>query len=278
MFLACPDSVLVAVVRGEWCRGTMPSPPESKTTISAETQPLSLFPAVRDFALHVGAAVAIQTMVFQPFTIPSASMEPGLLVGDYLIVSKFAYGWSRASLPLDPPLREGRLSGRLPDRGDVVVFRRPSSPSDVWIKRVIALPGDHIEIRNGLVIVNGLPLPQTRHGPGLDPDAPLRTVQRVEERQPSGRRYVTFDLGSGQAGDSRAPEVVPEGYLFVMGDHRDNSLDSRWPEEVGVGLLPVENLVGRAEIVVASWHPGAALLKPWTWSDLRSGRFLQRVR
>ncbi len=256
----------------------MPRPLARETPNSAETQPSSAVQAIRDFALAIGAAVLIQTVAFQPFTIPSASMEPGLLVGDYIVVSKFAYGWSRASLPFNPDVAEGRFGGRLPGRGDVVVFRRANSPQEVWIKRVVALPGDCVEIRNGVVIINTRQLPQTRQGPGLDPDAPSSTVQRVEERQPGGRRYVTLDLGADQPGDNRGPIVVPEGYLFVLGDHRDNSLDSRWADDVGVGLLPLENLVGRAEGGVASWYPGAALLKPWTWWDLRSGRFLQPVR
>lgn len=256
----------------------MSSTPECTTPGASKAQQPTAVQTVRDFALIIGAAFAIQTLAFQPFTIPSASMEPGLLVGDYIVVSKFAFGWSRASLPFNPPVAAGRLAGRLPDRGDVVVFRRPGSPQEIWIKRAMALPGDRVEIRNGVVIVNGRSLPQISMGPGLDADAPLRAVERIEEQQPGGRRYVTFDLGPGQPGDDRPPMIVPEGFMFVMGDHRDNSLDSRWPDETGVGLLPLENLVGRAEIVVASWHPGAALLKPWTWLDLRPNRFLERVR
>jgi signal peptidase I len=233
---------------------------------------------VRTVAVGLAAAVAIQTAAFQPFTIPSASMEPGLVVGDYLVVSKFAYGWSRASLPFNPPLPPGRLFERLPKRGDVVVFRRPSNPQETWIKRVIGLPGDTVSVSGGAVTVNGRSLPRRALGPGLDLDAPGRPVDRVEERQPDGRAYVTFDGGSGLAGDDRPAQVVPDGELFVMGDNRDNSLDSRWSPETGVGLLPVTNVVGRAESVVASWKPGAALWKPWTWLSLRPGRFLERIR
>jgi signal peptidase I len=233
---------------------------------------------IRTVAAGLAAAVLIQTVAFQPFTIPSASMEPGLVVGDYLVVSKFAYGWSRASVAFNPPLPPGRLFGRLLARGDVVVFRRPSNPEEVWIKRVIGLPGDQIEVRGGTVIVNGRALPQRALGPGLDLDAPERPVARVEERQPNGRTYVTFDAGSALAGDDRPAQVVPSGQLFVMGDHRDNSLDSRWASDVGVGLLPVTHLVGRAESVVASWTPGAAIYKPWTWFNLRPGRLFQRIR
>ncbi|MBB5745770.1 signal peptidase I [Brevundimonas variabilis] len=253
---------------------TQPFPRKASTP----AQPSTLVPWFRDVGIAVCGALAFQTAVLQPFTIPSASMEPGLVVGDYIVVSKFAYGWSQASLPFDPPLAARRLLGRLPARGDVVVFRRPSRPREIWIKRAIALPGDRVEIRQGEVIVNARPLPQTLLGPGIDVDMPLRPVQRVAEQQPGGRRYVIFEQGPDQPGDDRAPIVVPDGFVFVMGDHRDNSLDSRWPGNVGVGLLPLENIVGRADIVVASWHPGAAIYKPWTWFDLRSGRFLKRIR
>ena len=232
---------------------------------------------VRTVAVALAAAVVIQTVVFQPFTIPSASMEPGLVVGDYLVVSKFAYGWSRASLPFNPPLPSGRLFERLPKRGDVIVFRRPSNPQETWIKRVIGLPGDTVSVSGGVVTVNGQALPQRALGPGLDLDQPGRPVEQIEERQADGRAYVTFDAGPG-SGDDRPAQVVPEGQVFVMGDNRDNSLDSRWSGDVGVGLLPVTNVVGRAEVVVASWKPGAALWKPWTWFNLRPGRIAQRIR
>ncbi len=255
---------------------------QTSDTLLPEAVPApSMRAEVIDMARTIGAALAaallIQTVAFQPFTLPSASMEPGLVVGDYLVVSKFAYGWSRASLPLDPPLPSGRLFERLPERGDVVVFRRPSDPHETWIKRVIGLPGDRIEVVDGTVIVNGAALPQRAIGPGLDLDQPARPVERIEERQANGRAYVTFDGGRGLGGDDRPDQVVPDGQLFVMGDNRDNSLDSRWSPDVGVGLLPVTNLVGRAEIVVASWRPGAALWKPWTWFSLRPGRLLQTI-
>ena len=252
--------------------------PEAAAQIEAPSSINEIVDTVRSVVIALAAPVLIQTAAFQPFTIPSASMEPGLVVGDYLVVSKFSYGWSRASLPFNPPLPSGRLFERLPERGDVVVFRRPSNAQETWIKRVIGLPGDAVQVTDGIVTVNGRPLHQRALGAGLDLDQPGRAVEQVEERQPDGRAYVTFDGGQRLEGDSRPVQVVPEGQLFVMGDNRDNSLDSRWAPDVGVGLLPVTNVVGRAELVVASWKPGAALWKPWTWLNLRSGRLLQPVR
>jgi len=232
----------------------------------------------RTLVLALLLATALQTVLFQPFTIPSSSMEPGLVTGDYIVVRKFAYGWSRASLPFHPPVGAGRLFGRDPARGDVVVFRLPRDPQQTWVKRVIGLPGDRIQVLGGLVFINGRPLPQRAEGLARDHDAPLREVLQIREAQPDGRTWVTYDGGSGQAGDDTGTYVVPAGHYFMMGDNRDNSLDSRWPRELGVGLLPAENIVGKAEMVVASWKPGAALWKPWTWLALQPGRFLRSVR
>ena len=230
----------------------------------------------RTLAVGIAAAVAIQTVLFQPFTIPSSSMEPGLVTGDYIVVSKFAYGWSRASLPFNPPLPGGRLFGRAPTRGDVIVFRRPSAPDQVWVKRLIGLPGDKVQLRGGAVFVNGRAMRQTPLGLTQDHDAPERTVELVRETTGT-RKHLTYDGGPGAPGDDTGPYVVPAGHYFMMGDNRDNSLDSRWPAAVGVGLLPEENILGRAEIVAASWEPGASLFKPWTWVKLQTDRFWKRV-
>ncbi|HWU12391.1 MAG TPA: signal peptidase I [Caulobacter sp.] len=233
---------------------------------------------VRTVGMALAIALVLRVVLFQPFTIPSSSMEPGLVTGDYIVVSKLAYGWSRASLPLNPPLFEGRLLGRMARRGDVVVFRLPRDPSQTWIKRVIGLPGDRVQVRTGQVFVNGRPLPQTPMGLTRDHDAPERPVLAVGERTPDGRAYVTYDGGNEQPGDDTGVYVVPAGQYFVMGDNRDNSLDSRWPRELGVGLLPAENLVGKARFVMVSWRPGASLLKPWTWLDLQFDRLLKPIR
>ena len=254
---------------------TLTSPASPQASPRAKSEMLEI---LRTTLAGLAIALVFRVVLFQPFTIPSSSMEPGLVVGDYIIVSKFAYGWSRASLPFNPPLPAGRLLGGAPKRGDVVVFRLPRDPGQTWIKRVIGLPGDRIRVRGGQVFVNGKPLPQAPMTLVRDHDDPDRPVLEVRERQPDGRSYVTYDGGAGQTGDDTGVYVVPEGRYFMMGDNRDNSLDSRWPRELGVGLLPAENIVGKAELVLASWKPGAAVYKPWTWLNLQWDRFVRPIR
>ena len=238
---------------------------------------------VRTVAIGLAAALTLHAVLFQPFTIPSSSMEPGLVVGDYIVVSKPTYGWGLASLPFSPWVSKDRLFDRQAKRGDVVVFRLPRDPKQTWIKRVIGLPGDRVQITAGQVIVNDQAWPQSSLGPTQDHDAPWRTVEQVRETQPSlnggpGRTYVTYDGGPGHPGDDTGVYVVPTGQYLVMGDNRDNSLDGRFAPDVGVGLLPQGNLVGRAEWVLASWEPGAGLLKPWTWLRVQPDRFFKRIR
>lgn len=222
--------------------------------------------------------LVVRTVLFQPFTIPSSSMEPGLVTGDYIVVSKYRYGWSTASLPFNPPVKPGRLLARSPARGDVVVFRRPSDPSVAWVKRVVGLPGDTVQVRSGQVFINGRAVKRTPLGLTQDHDAPERQVLAVRETLGDSRDHVTYDGGPSQPGDDTDVYRVPAGRYFVMGDNRDNSLDSRWPAEVGVGLLPAENVIGRAEIVLASWKPGAGLTRPRTWLNLQTDRFLKPIR
>ncbi len=210
-------------------------------------------------------ALVLRVVLFQPYTIPSSSMEPGLVTGDYLVVSKFAYGWSRASLPLDPPLPHGRLLGHGPARGDVVLFRLPRDESQTYVKRVIGLPGDRVQVIGGVVNVNGRAIPRTTLGETFDHDDPGRRVMEMTEPKPNGQPYVTFGGEPDHEGDNTGVYTVPAGQYFMMGDNRDNSLDSRWPREVGVGFVPAENIVGKAQIVLASWRGGASLFKPWTW-------------
>jgi signal peptidase I len=233
---------------------------------------------LRTAAIALGLALIFRIVAWQPYTIPSSSMEPGLVTGDYIVVSKFAYGWSRASLPFAPPLFEGRVLGAGPTRGEVVVFLSSVDPGKTLIKRVIGLPGDRVRVRDGLVSVNGVTIPRTDRGLALDRDNPDIHPNRFDERLPGGRTYATFDRGEAP-GDDTGVYVVPEGQYFMMGDNRDNSLDSRWPTAAGgVGFVAAQDIVGRADMVLASWHPGAGVLKPWTWLDLQWDRFFRPIR
>jgi signal peptidase I len=229
---------------------------------------------VRTVVIALALAVLMRTVFYQPFTIPSASMEPGLVEGDYIAVSKFSYGWSRASLPLSPPVFSGRIFGRDPRRGDVVVFRSAADGRTAVIKRVIGLPGDKVQVRGGAVFVNGEAIPRRALGTSETGRVPAALVQ---ESKPSGRPYLTLDQGPGRQGDDTAVFETPVGSYFVMGDNRDNSLDSRWPVGFGMGFIPAENVVGRAEMILLSWEPGASVVKPWTWVRLQRGRLLKRV-
>ena len=231
----------------------------------------------RTVLLALLLALGLRTFLFQPFTIPSDSMEPALRNGDYMAVSKFDYGLSRFSPPLALPLGEGRLFGREPRRGDVIVFKLPRDNSTDYVKRLIGLPGDRIQVVHGVVRLDGLPLVQTPLGLVRDPDNPGRIVTQARETLPDGRSYLTFHEDADHDGENTGVYVVPQGQYFFIGDNRDNSADSRWPKEVGVGFVPAANLEGRARIVLVSWKPGAAIFKPWTWLDLDWSRFFRPI-
>ena len=237
---------------------------------------------------------AFQSSIAKAFYIPSESMMPGLIKGDHLVVTKYAYGWSWASPPFHIlPHFEGRLLGRMPERGDVVIVSRPDRAEDL-IKRVIGLPGDIVAVTRGRVFLNGRPLKQERHGTSafpVDPNlacldraggfrvvgADGRTYCRlplVRETLPGGRSYDTIDQGSSP-GDDYGPVAIPAGHVFVMGDNRDNSADSRFPASEGGlgGPVPVENLGGRAEFITYSLDGSSTWLNPLSWAAaLRAGR------
>jgi signal peptidase I len=223
-------------------------------------------------------ALVLKTVVFQPFTIPSASMEPNLFEGDYLVVTKFTYGWSHHSIPFSPPLFKGRIMDRAPHRGDIVVFKLPRDGHTDYIKRVIGLPGDRIQMKADRLYLNDMPVPrreETVVAGVTGPDEYGRDVEHFRETLPGGRSFLTNDFGPGGELDDTPVFVVPAGHYFMMGDNRDNSQDSRLPQSVGVGFVPAENLVGKAQIVLGSWGPGMSLFKPWTWvTKARWGRFL----
>ncbi|MBS9719943.1 signal peptidase I [Tianweitania sp. BSSL-BM11] len=222
-------------------------------------------------------ALIIRTLFFQPFSIPSGSMRPTLLEGDYLFVTKWAYGYSKHSLPFSPDLFEGRIWGSQPERGDVVVFKYPPNPSLDYIKRVIGLPGDRIQVRRGVLYINDEAVPRELVGQIDNPDITEenRPVDVYRETLPNGVSYNTLDLSPNAVGDDTREFVVPSAHYFMMGDNRDNSTDSRFT----VGYVPEENLVGRANIIFFSIADGASPLEIWKWpSDLRASRLLNFVR
>ena len=255
------------------------APPEKKE---------SWWETLRFYLILFVAALALRTFIVAPFSIPSGSMLPNLMIGDYLFVTKWPYGFSRYSFPFGIGGFDGRILGRLPDRGDIAVFRYPGGTGEDYVKRVIGLPGDTVAVRDGIVILNGSPLPRRRiadYAMPVSPNSPCRSVRpgsarqlpngpggtvcaypRFRETLPDGRSYDVIDQMNDGQGDTFGPIRVPEGHLFVMGDNRDDSQDSRFPvSEMGVGLLPVENLVGEALIAFWSTDGSAEWVKPWTW-------------
>jgi signal peptidase I len=223
-------------------------------------------------------AFVVRTLLFQPFTIPSASMEPNLYEGDYIIVSKFSYGYSKHSISLSPPVFDGRIFGKAPQRGDVVVFKLPRDNKTDYIKRVIGLPGDRIQVRSNKLYINDEPVKDVVVGAAAIemPYGGPRSAAKIEETLPNGRSFLTQDFGPDGELDDTGVYLVPDGYYFMMGDNRDNSIDSRMAPEYGVGFVPAENLVGKAQLIMFSWSPGASLFKPWTWvANLRPSRFFK---
>ena len=221
-------------------------------------------------------ALVIRTLLFQPFSIPSGSMRPTLLEGDYLFVTKWAYGYSRYSLPFSPDLFSGRIWGSSPKRGDVVVFKFPPDPSLDYIKRVIGLPGDRVQMKHDELYINGVVVPRKKIGQIDNPDITEvdRPVDVYRETLPNGVSYDTLDLTPNGLGDDTREFVVPPGHYFMMGDNRDNSSDSRF----AVGYVPAENLVGRANIIFFSIAGGVSPLEVWKWpSELRASRLFTMI-
>src|SRR3954468_15218272 len=223
-------------------------------------------------------AVGIRTIAFEPFNIPSGSMIPTLLVGDYLFVSKYSYGYSRFSLPFSPNLFSGRIFGRLPERGDVVVFKFPKDNTTDYIKRIIGLPGDRIQVREGQLYINGQIAPRRLMGDYVVDEGIRMMVKEYMETLPNGRQHpILKETDSGYMNNT--PEFrVPDGHVFAMGDNRDNSSDSRVMDGNGVGFVPVQNLVGRAEFIFFSIDATAPWWEVWEWPfEIRWSRLLHGI-
>ena len=228
--------------------------------------------------------VAFRSFLFSPFNIPSESMLPRLQNGDYLLAAKWPFGYSKYSLPFSLPLIPGRVLAGQPERGDVVIFKAPPDNDIDYIKRVIGLPGDQIQMIEGQLHINGKPVPKQRVADFVVPvsanthcylpqfeerdasGAAQCRYPRFRETLPEGRSYEVLDLGITPQ-DNAPAVIVPEGHLFLMGDNRDNSLDSRFPAipGQGIGIVPQANLVGRASVMMFSTDGSSEWLKPWTW-------------
>jgi signal peptidase I len=263
----------------------MSSSPSRRGSEKAD-KPESAWSLARFLVVTILVAWALRGLIFQPFNIPSGSMLPTLYIGDYLVVAKWPYGYSRYSFPFGFPSFNGRLLSHLPKRGDVVVFRHPDEDEDL-IKRVIGLPGDTIQMADGQLILNGKPvarkklsqfeMPISANSPckvvppalpatGLRGGKPYCSYPAWLETLPGGPSYTVLDQVDHGPADDFGPVRVPDGHVFLMGDNRDDSLDSRFPTyEGGVDMLPVDHLIGRALVTFWSSDGSASYVKPWTW-------------
>ncbi|MFZ4688701.1 MAG: signal peptidase I [Polymorphobacter sp.] len=266
----------------------------TRSNPTAAKKPTNWANEIWQLFLLVLAVLGVHSLVAKPFYIPSGSMLPSLLIGDRLIVSKYPYGYSYLSPSLNVlPEMSGRIMGRLPAHGDIAVIKSPRDKSD-FIKRVIGLPGDTVQMRDGQLWLNGKPvskvavapieIPVSANSDCVSPiDAQYRTTSAAgvavcryptyRETLADGRSYLTLDLAETPQ-DNTEPMIVPEGHIFLMGDNRDNSEDSRFdPLLGGLGMLPIENLVGRAEFITFSLD-GSTDWNPLTWfTAVRSGRY-----
>ena len=262
----------------------MADPAPATSASAPPAKPKSEARDLLGFLLKLAIVVFIfRSFFFSPFSIPSESMLPRLLIGDYLFISKWNYGYSRHSLPWSLPLIPGRILAATPERGDVVVFKAPPGDRADYIKRVIGVPGDTLQVRGGALILNGRPVPRQRIADFVVPvspnyacDAafqdsvggePVCRYARFQETLPNGKRYAVLDRGDYPQADDTGVYSVPAGHLFMMGDNRDASADSRFPAVEGeaIGLVPIENVEGKALVTFWSTDGSASWIKPWTW-------------
>ena len=233
---------------------------------------------VKTVVWAVVIAVIVRTVAFEPFNIPSGSMIPTLLVGDYLFVSKYSYGYSRHSLPLSLPLIPGRILMSQPERGDVAVFKLPSDNSTDYIKRIVGLPGDKIQVRQGRLHINGEEVKRKRVEDFVftSENGHISRIAQFDQTLPNGRIHRILEMSDAAQLDNTQIYTVPKGHFFAMGDNRDNSLDSRVLN--GVGFVPAENLVGRAEILFFSHNGSASWWEIWNWpAAIRFRRFFMAL-
>ena len=233
---------------------------------------------IRTVIYAVLIALVVRTFAYEPFNIPSGSMLPTLLVGDYLFVSKFSYGYSHYSLPWSLPLFDGRIMAEEPERGDVAVFKLPSDGKTDYIKRLVGLPGDRIQVKQGILHINGEPVKRELVG---TVEGRYGAITEYIETLPNGKQHRIWEESDDREYDNTGEFVVPPGHYFAMGDNRDHSLDSRaghQPGSSGVGFVPFENLIGRAEFLFFSHDGTARLWEVWRWpSAIRFGRIGEGV-
>lgn len=238
---------------------------------------------IKTVVLALALAIIFRSFLFEPFHIPSSSMKDTLLIGDFIFVSKSSYGYSRYSFPLGLPLFKGRIFASEPQRGDVIVFRLPTNPRVDYIKRLIGLPGDRIQVRDGVLYLNGQAVKRERVADMLDMEDEeggslrLRHLPKYKETLPEGRQYYTLDAIEDGVVDNTVEYTVPEGHYFFMGDNRDHSIDSRYTDQVG--FVPFENLVGRANVIAFSVKKDENPFKFWRWGEIfRGGRIWKHVQ